>query len=566
MRWWLALVFAVLATVTALVVAQVMTWRSEQAFRERARELAAGTAVTAAANITNAAPTNGIPTATAAAARESGIAIFVFDANGQLLSSPSSHGVSIESLGKLDDAVAVALDRRRLVETEGDGRRITLALPLRVEEARALVAVASRPDLVAAGSIVRGQILRTVVIAALVGGIAGTLVAFLITSRLRRVGAAAARIEQGDFDMPLEPMFPDELGQLAVVVDRMRVRLRESFAEIQSERDRLQQLLEQLQEGVVAVNRELQIDFMNSRAALILGKRRSDDSALLPEPWSDVSLAAIARGLFAPDARVANVRVAPDPEHAYLVVGIPVAANADTALLVITDITNSERRERAEREFVANAAHELRTPLAAISGAVDVLQAGAKEDPAQRDRFITMIDRQSSRLARLVRALLTLARVQTRSEQLTLAPVDIGALLAEIAEEYNGGDARLEVRCEPGLTSRSHHDLLAQAIENLIANAVKYGGEAPIIASAHTENGRLRIEVTDGGPGFSARDRDRVFDRFFRSGQRDANGFGLGLPIASAVAEALDGEIELENGRSGGATAAIVIPYLREGV
>ena len=100
----------------------------------------------------------------------------------------------------------------------------------------------------------------------------------------------------------------------------------------------------------------------------------------------------------------------PDENHAYGVVGIPSQPDTDWALLVIDDLTEQERRELAEREFVSNAAHELRTPLTTIIGAVEVLQAGAKEDPVERDRFLAHIERESGRLARLARAMLTLAR------------------------------------------------------------------------------------------------------------------------------------------------------------
>src|SRR4029077_17783496 len=94
----------------------------------------------------------------------------------------------------------------------------------------------------------------------------------------------------------------------------------------------------------------------------------------------------------------------PDEEHALALVGIPAQPESDTVMIVLDDLTEQERRELAEREFVSNAAHELRTPLTTIIGAVEVLQAGAKDNPAERDRFLTHIEREAERLARRARA------------------------------------------------------------------------------------------------------------------------------------------------------------------
>src|SRR5205085_4688448 len=111
------------------------------------------------------------------------------------------------------------------------------------------------------------------------------------------------------------------------------------------------------------------------------------------------------------------------------------AAEADTVLVVRDDLSEQERRELAEREFVSNAAHELRTPLTTIIGAVEVLQAGAKDDPAERDRFLGHIEREAERLARLARALLTLARAHAGQERPRVEAVTLAGLLLDVAEE-----------------------------------------------------------------------------------------------------------------------------------
>jgi signal transduction histidine kinase len=561
MRWWLALVFAAIVALTALAVAQVLTSRSVGEFRERAEELAAGTALTAANAVLASEQQLGLPEAAATTARERGIGIFLFGPEGRQLTPVTSNGVSIASVESIGDLLPAALEGRRLVESEAGGRRIVVALPLRSSAAGAMIAVASRPDLVAAGDIVRGEWAATLAIAIGAGLLVGTLVAFAITSRIRRIAVAAAEIEQGRWDEPLRPRFHDEVGRLAATVDGMREHLRDSFDRLSGERDRLLSLLEQLQEGVIAVDRELRVVFANSRAKLVVGRRSLAEGAPLPAAWGGGALREVAGGLFEPVAAVTTRRVAPDPESVFSVAGVPVGPQGDTALLVLADITLADRRERAEREFVANAAHELRTPLAAISGAVEVLQAGAKEDPGERDRFLAVVERQSTRLGRLVRALLTLARAQTRAEPIVPEPVELAPLLEEVAADLaDRSEVAIEVDAAPGLAALGHRDLLLQAVSNLAENALGHAGATRVrLHAGPAERGRVRVEVRDDGAGIPARLRERVFDRFYRGPDRDSAGFGLGLPIVREVAAALGGEVEIEPGEAGGTTAAIVL-------
>src|SRR5262249_55045781 len=246
----------------------------------------------------------------------------------------------------------------------------------------------------------------------LIGALVGLLVASLIAARLRRIARAAADIEAGAFDTPLEPSFPDELGALAATIDHMRVRLRRSFGDLEAERDRLRQLLEGLHEGVIALDRELRIVFWNGAARSLFQEYPLESGEPLPDPWRGFPLRTFAGELFDGTA-VLQARVVAD-EHIFALTGIPARRGTSDAILVLADISERERRERAEREFVTNAAHELGTPLTAIRASLEALQSGAKEDRDERDRFLSLIERQTLRLGRLRRALLALARAQTR--------------------------------------------------------------------------------------------------------------------------------------------------------
>jgi signal transduction histidine kinase/HAMP domain-containing protein len=424
-----------------------------------------------------------------------------------------------------------------------------------------VIAYSPRPDVATELDIVKRSIVESALLAVAIGAAAGIVVAILIVRRLRRISAAARAIAEGDFEVQLKPQWRDELGELAATIDLMRQRLHESFDRMASEHHRLEGLLERLYEGVVLVDRDLSIGYANGAARRILGVDTLTPGDPLPDPWREPSLRTLAVGLFRRGAIAFEARAAPDADHTYRVVGIPVEPGVDTTVLVLTDVSERDRREAAEREFVTNAAHELRTPLAAIAGAVEVLQSGAKEDPVERDRFLGHIEREAARLTRLGRAMLVLARAQTGSEAPRLGRVPLRGLLDEVAASLHPFDGvTVSVDCADDLAALSDRDLLEQVLVNLAANAARHTDSGSIVLAARP-NGRheLAIELRDTGTGISREHRDRIFDRFYRAGNRDGDGFGLGLAIVRASVHALGGSVEIESEPDSGTTARVVI-------
>jgi PAS domain S-box-containing protein len=231
---------------------------------------------------------------------------------------------------------------------------------------------------------------------------------------------------------------------------------------------------------------------------------------------------------------------------------------------VFWDVTVRETQERAEREFVTNAAHELQTPLTAITSAAEVLQAGAKEIPEDRDHFLAHIQNECDRLARLVQALLVLARAQTghplATERLRLRP-----MLADVARRIRPQNGVVvDVRCPARLVAVANRELAEQAILNIAGNAAKFTTEGSIVLAARRlDADSVAIEITDTGPGVPPDEQTRVFERFYRGGGRDRTGFGLGLAIAEQAAGVLGGDVRLESGPSGGTTITLTLPAPR---
>ena len=228
-------------------------------------------------------------------------------------------------------------------------------------------------------------------------------------------------------------------------------------------------------------------------------------------------------------------------------------------LVVVRDRTEELRREVAEREFVSNAAHELRNPIAGISGAIEVLRAGAKDDPEAREHFLGRLSEDAERISRLTESLLTLARMEAVGEGGTEA-LDVGLVIEEAAEAVAAPDG-IEVEVEIGtdLVAQGDRVLLRQVLIGLLTNAFK-NTPAPGRVTIRGRPGRggedeVRIEVVDTGSGIAAAEIDRIFERFYRgSGSLEQEGFGLGLSIARRMVDVMGGEIGVESVEGQGST------------
>jgi signal transduction histidine kinase/HAMP domain-containing protein len=548
-RWWLGAAFALVAAVsTAIVVAQFSS-RSQNALRAHATRQAAASAALAAKQ-----------SPLGKAARLQDLELRLYGRNGALIASASPVRGAVRDAPLEQDAKLAALAGRHFSGSTSDGRVYVIGLPV---DRGALVALSARPDVAAAIGIMNDQAFRAGVIAGVIGVLVGLLLAQLIALRLRRLSFAAEAIAAGDFDTTLHYRVRDEFGALAQSFDRMRRQLRRSFRHIEGERDRLHTLLERLHEGVVTVDDSLTVQFANSEARRVLGGRLAEGDAL-PEPWPAFSLREFAAGLFDSQASTAQAHVRAGEERALALVGIPAQPEGDTVLIVLEDLTEQERRELAEREFVSNVAHELRTPLTTIIGAVEVLQAGAKNDPGQRDRFLAHIEREAERLARLARALLTLARAHAGQERPRVEPVPLGELLQEVADDLRPADGvAMEVECPPELFASVNRDLLEQVLRNLGENAVKHTPSGRVVLRAYAQGTSLLVEVEDTGVGMTAETQQHVFDRFYRGRDRDAEGFGLGLAIVRQSVRSLGGHIDLDSAPGEGTRVRIALERVR---
>jgi two-component system sensor histidine kinase VicK len=559
MRWWLALAFAGVAAFTAVAAVALLTAHSTRSFHRYGKEFAVGNSVSAAEALKSDSTTASIRAHAISIADRQHLALFVFDDHGKPLSSPLSFGQKWSRVPGGGDARATALSGSRYIHGNKDGSTFTVGLPIHHGAGAALVAYSNRPELREQLGIVQGEYLQAALIAVGVGAALGLLIATLTARRLARIARAASAIGGGNFNVEVTARFPDEVGSLALSIEQMRAQLQDLFRALESDRDRLERMLDRLNEGVLLINRELEVEFANDRIRDLLGVGSRDvdlEDAALPATGAikRLTLDLFETGL------PSHLRVASN-DQILLVSGIPPGDGGDSAIVVVFDESQQERNERVQREFATNAAHELRTPLASIVTAVEMLQTGAKDDPPARDEFLDVIAREADRLTRLTRALLVLARAALRDELPRFTPVAVAPLLEQVAASLQTREGvDISVDCLPTLAVDGDADLLEQAISSVASNAVQHTDSGSVTLRGRGHNGSVVIEIADTGAGIKATERERLFERFYRTGQSRAGGFGLGLSIAREAVVALGGEIGLDSEPAVGTTVRIVLP------
>src|SRR5665213_2140906 len=560
MRWWLGLAFVAVAAVTATAVVSVVSTRSEHAFRSYAREFALGNSVTAAEALKHDRTPAALRRDLASIAARRRIALFAFDSEGRLITRTVSFGLPLAGVPSHEQALRTALSSNRYIQGSRDGSTLVVGLPVHGGAAAALVAYSLRPELAQQLGLVKNQFLEAALLAVAVGGIAGLIIATLIAVRLGRIARAARAIGEGDFTVQARDRFPDEVGSLGASIDGMRLQLQSLVQALHDDRHRLERLLDRLDEGVLLIDRTLQVEFSNGRATELLAFPRQAAHRNLADLPQGETIARLALDLFSQQL-ASQIRLSVG-EHVLLISGIPPSASDEHAIIVVADESQRERSERAQREFATNAAHELRTPLSAIVSALEMLQTGAKEDRGARDRFLGIIENESARLTRLTRALLVLARAEAAEEAPRFSPLFVRPIFDQVVEGLPPHpDVAVTVECSSTLTVHGDGQLLEQALASIAANAVQHMKRGAISLRGRDDDSGVVIEVADTGPGIALRDQRRIFDRFYRgAGAEPASGFGLGLSIARGAVRHLGGRIELDSEEGVGTTVRLTFP------
>ena len=533
-RLYLALAFAGVALITAGLAYLLVSQTGTEEADERLDEIASGRTARLAGEVGNSRPGNA--RAVLDLATEEGFAAWVFDLQGNVISPRVSEDVDLGDVERSREAVREALAGNQFVQELPGGNTVVAAPVFRdlVIDGAVLTRATRPPELVETIEAVRGDRVTALLVALTVAVAISFLIASAITSRIKRLAESATKMTQGELDVPLEGTGGrDEITELGRALETMRAALRQTFEALRSERDRLSAIFDALSDGVMVVGPDGAVRFSNPAARPLIYADGKVAATLIP--W-------LRRAARSGAAEHDGLRIG---DNVYALQAREIPAEG-AVLAVVRDRTDELRREIAEREFVSNAAHELRNPIAGISGAIEVLQSGAKDDPEARDHFLRRLAQDAERIARLTESLLILARIEAVGEGGTEA-LDVGITAEEAAQAVVVPDGvEFEVDLEPNLAALGDRVLLRQVLVGLLTNAIKHTPAPGTVTLRARRRGEeeILIEVTDTGSGIPDDEIDRVFERFFRGADaREQEGFGLGLSIAKRMVDVMGGEI-----------------------
>jgi signal transduction histidine kinase len=532
MRVWLGAAFGLVTLITAASVYVFVDDSSGRTLQTQSADLAVGKVSSIADQLATVPPEE--RAAILDEAQSETFEVWAVDRRVGPFASDAKEPGDLAAVEDASPAVSTALSGRRYREELGED--LTIAATPIFGDVRPRGAVVARaappPALTRAFEDLRGDRLRALAIAIAIGLLVAFIVSSLITIRVKRLARAAEQMAAGRFDAALPAGGGDEIGDLTRSLDTMREALRDSFDLLATERDRLSAIFAGLREAVIVVGEDGEVRFSNPAGGRLV-RNGQPASALIPSLRRAAEGGSDETPVLTVEDRVYGVQARRVPaEHA--------------VLLVVRDRTEELQREQAEREFVSNAAHELRNPLAGITSSIEVLRGGAKDDPTARERFLDQLAVNAERMTRLTQSLLMLARVEATGEREEAEVVDV-TLAARDALGAIEPQGRMEVRVdvESDLVAEGDPVLLRQVLIGLLSNAVK-NTPAPgtVTLRGSREEGVVTIEVEDTGEGIPAEEQDRVFERFYRgSGALEGEGFGLGLSIAKRMVDVMGGEI-----------------------
>ena len=345
-----------------------------------------------------------------------------------------------------------------------------------------------------------------------------------------------------------------------------------------------QSIVDGLPDPLIAVDRQRRVVRTNRAARQLLGAAAAERDLALTLRHPQL-LAAIDTLLQAPGGEAAgaeNVAVdglavelaLPGPPELDMVAHLRrlprVAADGSLALVVLHDTTALRRAERMRADFVANASHELKTPIAGLAGFIETLRGPARDDAAARERFLAIMADQAERMRRLVDDLLMLSRIEQHEHARPEGAVDLVPVLKSVLDllqlKARDRGVALQLRLALGLPrALGDADELTIVFQNLVDNAIKYArtGTAVKIAAGPAGEGRVAVAVADEGDGIAATHLPRLTERFYRvdaARSRQLGGTGLGLAIVKHVVNRHRGRLDIQSAPGKGSTFTVLLP------
>lgn len=423
------------------------------------------------------------------------------------------------------------------------------------------------------------QILYIFIMAIAVTGLVAFAVSFLVARRfanpINELTEAVSDMAQGNLKRRVKSKFSDELGVLANAVNRMAEYLDNSISKMAKVNNRLETVLTNTVNGILMVDNNNRVTYANPVAMELIGANRNYMGRKHVEVICNYQLIEAidqVKEQVRPVRKEIDLFNSGDKKVEMNVVPILERNHQDLhgILVVLNDISEVKRLEQVRKDFVANVSHELKTPIATISGFAETLLSENPDTSDNIHEFSQIIYDESQRLSRIINQLLELSRLESERPRLNMQIIDLNRVIYDavevIKQKFTREKLSLEVVLpEEKILIEADEEAILQVLVNLIDNAVKYTPQEEKQVTIKVEKlaEQVRIAIEDQGEGISPSEAPRIFERFYRvdkARSRRTGGSGLGLAIVKHLVENHGGQVGVDSVPGQGSTFFFTIP------
>ncbi|MDI9494251.1 MAG: ATP-binding protein [Bacillota bacterium] len=506
--------------------------------------------------------------------------MFVVDDGFVIIASSNSNYIDRSALDLLDQSILV---RGMTGEISEQDRVLASGIPVKnmvfpIEKngnVKGLVCL--RADITSvyqSQSQARMIIIQAMLAALLITVGLGFFIARSITVPINDVTEKALKMSEGDFSQEVSVRSDDEIGRLAEMFNLLREKLDYTLAEINSEKNKLETILKNMGDGLLAVDNEGRIILANHAAMQMLDLKQKDiedksydeivgkfSKNLLYENIRERSLEGGYHEVVEKAGRAYDVRYDRYTDESGQDMGM---------IVVFQDITEQQKLENMQRDFVANVSHELKTPLTTIKSYTETLMHTEINDCSTIEHFLRIIDEETDRMSRLVRNLLQLSKLDYKQEKWFKKDTNlvnvVKTALSKVEMTAANKDQQLISLFDPKqrIMTVIDRDRIDQVLLNVLTNAIKYTPEGgKIEVDVFSEDPMAKVVIADSGIGIAEKEIPRVFERFYRvdkARSREMGGTGLGLSIAKQIVEEHGGTIAIQSKLGEGTRVTISLP------
>ncbi|MCX5668670.1 MAG: ATP-binding protein [Candidatus Omnitrophica bacterium] len=387
----------------------------------------------------------------------------------------------------------------------------------------------------------------------------GSIVAGRTIQPINRMIQISHRFSKGDFSRKIIQVSKDEIGELAVTLNKMAQDIEDKIKEAKAQNQKLSAIFNSMIEGIIVVDKTSRIISVNPTIEKIfsVSKKEIEGRAFLEAIRNNDTYEIINSVLAKGKPLSAEISLILPVRKIFEINATPIFDNniVSGCLIVLHDITEIRRLETVRSDFVANVSHELKTPLTSIKGFVETLLEGALGDKENNRNFLKIIQDHAERLNSLVEDLLSLSHLESKEIVLNKSNFNLRLQLEEVILGFKSQLKKkgIEIKNElpASISINADKDRIEQVLTNLIDNAIKFNKEkGSIFIYAQEVDGKIKVFVEDSGIGIPEKDISRIFERFYRvdkARSRELGGTGLGLSIVKHIVELHSGSVGVES-------------------